>query len=88
MKSLFLIFLLLSIGVASAQEDKPTQAFSGCYELKVEGWHPARTYSDQFLPRRFQLTGKATKLGLVPKNLDSNIRYDFGSFILVREGSI
>jgi len=40
MKVLVLVFLLACGHVGIAEDRKAAQAFAGCYELNVKGWHP------------------------------------------------
>lgn len=83
MSKLYLLLILASAGVGSAQETDVTKQFAGCYVLRVVAQHPAKKRDDDILPRRFQLTsqpssyqsGPAGKLfGL--RSLDPKRRWD------------
>jgi hypothetical protein len=76
MKAVFLIFLFACGHAATAQGSKSAQAIAGCYELRAEGLHLFRSYADDFLPTRFQLTTRTIKDGFAVRNLDSNVHWD------------
>lgn len=76
LRVLLLGLLLVSGNVAAAQMGRAPQGFAGCYQLNVKGLHPAKTYGDQFLPKRFQLTTRPLKEGFVVRNLDPSVRWD------------
>ena len=78
MRSLCLVVIAISAHLAIAQTAPLTApSFAGCYELRVQEWHPARAKNSDFLPRRFQLTTRpATRGRFVARNLDSKVRWD------------
>ena len=78
---LYLLLILASTGLASAQETGIIKQFAGCYVLRVVAQHPAVNTDD--LPKRFQLTSQpfplrrdsAEKL-FTARSLDPKKRWD------------
>src|SRR5215472_9836605 len=54
-------------------------ALAGCYELRVETWHPAPAQVNDFIPRRFRLEPRPTHGGYVVQNLDRKVRWDLST---------
>ena len=88
MKVLLLVFLLTCGRVGIAQDSKAAQAFAGCYELRVKGWHPFTSFD--LLPTRFQLTTRPIERGFAVKSFDASVRKELplSSWNLKDDGKI
>lgn len=83
MSKLYLLPILATAGLASAQETPVVKQFAGCYGLRVVA-HPTTKNRDvNVLPKRFQLTSHASPYRNNPakklfraRNLDPKIRWD------------
>jgi hypothetical protein len=83
MSKLYLLLILASTGLASAQETGVIKQFAGCYVLRVVEQHPAMNRDYDVLPKRFLLTShpspyhkdSAGKI-FTARSLDPKIRWD------------
>jgi hypothetical protein len=83
MSKLYLLVILVSTALTTAQEIGVTKQFAGCYVLRVVAQHPASNRDYNVLPKRFLLTShpspydkdSAGKI-FTARSLDPKIRWD------------